>query len=138
MMCPARRQLTASEHEEQCALVEWWSLARHKWSLPDFALFAIPNGGMRHIVAGMQLKAEGVRRGVPDLFLTVPAGAWHGLYVEMKRAKGGKVTAEQAAFREFASRHGYQSRVAHGHDEARGIIVEYLRAYSPRVHPPAQ
>ena len=37
-------------------------------------LHAIPNGGNRSAVTGARLKAEGVKRGIPDLFLpfTIP------------------------------------------------------------------
>lgn len=35
-------------------------------------LFAIPDGGRRDAVTGAHLKAEGVRAGVPDMFLAVP------------------------------------------------------------------
>ena len=40
---------------------------------PQLALiFAIPNGGKRHIGTARKLKAEGVRSGVPDIFLACP------------------------------------------------------------------
>lgn len=54
-------------------------------------LHAIPNGGLRDKITAGKLKAEGVKRGIPDVFLPVPlrsATAFHcGLYVEMKRPK---------------------------------------------------
>ena len=74
-----------TEHEEQRELVRWF---RQTYS--DVRIFAIPNGGGRSKAAGGRLKAEGVSAGVPDLF--VPA--W-GLWIEMKRAKGGVVGSEQ-------------------------------------------
>jgi len=36
----------------------------------------------------------GVRRGIPDLFLSIPAYGYHGFYIELKK-QGGKPSAEQ-------------------------------------------
>src|SRR5688572_6150019 len=52
-----------TEHQEQCAVIQWWGHAHHSYQLPVFALFAIPNGGARDVITGARLKAEGVRRG---------------------------------------------------------------------------
>ena len=41
-------------------------------------LFAIPNGGARHIGTAIKLKSEGVTAGVSDLFLMIPSGQKHG------------------------------------------------------------
>ena len=68
-----------TEHEEQREYVRWFRQA-----YPEVRIMAIPNGGARSPATASRLKAEGVSPGVPDLF--VPA--W-GLWVEMKRAKGG-------------------------------------------------
>ena len=74
-----------TEHEEQRELVRWF---RQTW--PGVRIFAIPNGGARSPATAGRLKAEGVSSGVPDLFIP----AW-GLWVEMKRTKGGSLSAEQ-------------------------------------------
>lgn len=75
------------EHNEQVALMKWWSLACNRYCIAESLLFAIPNGGNRDVVTGALMKAEGVRAGVPDLFLSVPRGAYHGLFIEMKKRK---------------------------------------------------
>jgi hypothetical protein len=61
-------------------------------------LFAIPNGGARHKAIAGKLRAEGVRAGVPDICLPVPRGEYHGLFIELKRPKGGHVSEEQEAW----------------------------------------
>lgn len=76
-----------TEHEEQKALIEWsaWmSNARPELSL----MFAVPNGGDRHPAVAAKLKAEGVKAGVPDIFLPVPRNGYHGLFIELKELKG--------------------------------------------------
>ena len=70
-----------SEHEEQSLFVHWFRL---KYPKLKEALFAIPNGGHRHIKVAMTLKKEGVVPGVSVLFLMVPRETYHGAFIEMK------------------------------------------------------
>src|SRR5258707_3449513 len=39
-----RDELVPSEHQAQCAVISWWRLACVGDGLPEFALFAVPNG----------------------------------------------------------------------------------------------
>lgn len=48
-------------------------------------MYAIPNGDKRDPRIAAKLKAEGVKPGVPDIFLPVPRSVFHGLYIELKR-----------------------------------------------------
>ncbi len=110
-----------TEHQEQVMLIKWFRLA-----FPKHIIFAIPNGGARHIVAAVKLKAEGVLAGVPDLFLMVPKGEWHGMFIEMK-AKTGKVSDSQKEFINNAKEMGYLAVVCFGFDEAKTAITNYLQ-----------
>lgn len=112
-----------SEHIDQCLVVEWF-----RRQYPKYAnlLFAIPNGGDRHIATAVKLKREGVLAGVSDLFLILPAGDYHGLFLEMK-AKGGRVSEAQKAFMNNAREMGYEAQVAYGFSEAQIIIQTYLQ-----------
>ena len=111
------------EHLEQCTLIEWFDLT-HK----DLCgrLSATPNGGMRNIVVAKKLKREGVRKGFPDLTLPVPRHGKFGLYIEMKKVKGAKPSAEQSDWIEFLRAQGYRAEVCYGFDEARVVINGYL------------
>lgn len=126
----------ASEHAEQCLVIEWWARAHKTFDVPEFSLFAIPNGGARHPAVAAKLKAEGVRRGVPDLMLAVPVGRFHGLYVEMKRSDGGRTTGHQDAFAVYLVQAGYEHHIASGFDEARAAIHGYLRPLIARIARP--
>jgi hypothetical protein len=43
-------------------------------SVPEVAwAFHVPNGGHRHITVAAQLKAQGVKAGVPDILIPVPS-----------------------------------------------------------------
>jgi hypothetical protein len=89
-------------------------------------LFAIPNGGLRNKTTAARLKAEGVKPGVPDLFLSLPSGTYHGLYIEMKRSEGGKLSPEQKEMLDRFGGVGYMTVVANGADEALDAVKEYL------------
>lgn len=97
-----------TEHEEQRELVRRF---RQLW--PGVRIFAIPNGGHRNLKVAAKLKAEGVAAGVPDLY--VPE--WH-LWIEMKRQKGGALSAAQKDWIEYLTICGYRCIVAKGADDA--------------------
>ena len=119
-------QIIPTEHQEQCALFEWSAWQEGLW--PELRLLhAIPNGGKRDKVTAARLKEEGVKAGVPDLCLPVPRGGKHGLYIEMKRRKGGKVSPDQLQWLDDLMHQGYECHVCRGCDEARETILEYLR-----------
>lgn len=115
------------EHKEQVTLMQWWAMACHQFGVSEQCLFAIPNGGQRNVITGAQLKAEGVRAGVPDLFLAVPKQQNHGLFIEMKKAKGGHVSEAQKGMISMIQELGYACHVCHGWIEAKDAIERYLK-----------
>jgi len=114
----------ASEHQEQSAVIKWWWHACAGYGLPNFALFAIPNGGARDAITGSLLKAEGVRPGSPDLMLAKPADQFHGMFIEMK-VGNNKLTDEQQAFATYLRTAGYHVST---HWSA-GSAIEAIKAY---------
>lgn len=115
----------ATEHQEQVALMTWAMLLEKEYpALRN--LFAIPNGGKRHIGTARKLKAEGVKPGVPDLFLAVPSLGYHGLFIEMKRQKGGHTSDAQTERIGNLLAEGYSVVVCHGWIEAKETILNYL------------
>lgn len=114
-----------TEHEEQVALMQWAGLqaARH----PELSLLhAIPNGGHRSKAQAGKLRAEGVKAGVPDLFLPAARNGRHGLYIELKRQRGGKLGDEQAPWHAALRAQGYEVVVAKGWEAAAEEIARYL------------
>ena len=63
---------------------------------------------------------------MPDICLPVPRGKFHGLYIEMKKLKGGTVSREQKEWGAKLARQGYCWKVCHGWEEARDVLTEYL------------
>ena len=76
-----------SEATEQELVIQWcnWQQAQH----PEAGMiFHIPNGGQpEHNWEAANLKRQGVKAGVPDLFLPVAKNGYHGLFIEMKYGK---------------------------------------------------
>lgn len=119
----------------QKALVEYLD-----WALPDDAVvFAVPNGGKRHVREAARLKGLGVRAGVPDLcivwrgtalFLELKAG--RGVLSQEQRAMIAKLeycgasvwvvrAVEQAAL--VLRDHGIKLRASFGNDNARQVVA---------------
>ena len=111
-----------SEHAEQALVVYLVNEMR-----PDLGemMYAVPNGDLRHPKVAVKLKAEGVKAGVPDLVLAIPRGPYHGLYIEMKRIKGGRVSRDQVEWHERLRAQGYRVDVCYGHLEALAVIYGY-------------
>jgi hypothetical protein len=115
----------STESEEQQALFQWARLNEKNY--PELRLmYHIPNGGLRNKSVAVRLTAEGVRRGVPDICLPVARSGYHGMYIELKRRKGGIVSKEQTEWLELLAAQNYLSLVCYGWDEAREAIKDYL------------
>lgn len=115
-----------SEDEEQAAVIRWAELQMGRW--PDLEwLYHIPNGGKRGKIEAARFKAMGVKAGVPDLCLPVPKGGYHGLYIEMKRREGGKLSKDQRKWIDGLRENGYCVQRCDGHQEAVRVLGDYLR-----------
>ncbi len=112
-----------TEHQEQVLLIKWFDLQYRG----RIVLFAIPNGGQRNLLVAKKMKAEGVRAGVPDLFLAVPNKDYAGLFIEMKKEKGGVVSEYQKIMLSRLEQAGYKCTVCKGFEEAKAEIEEYLK-----------
>ncbi|EAN1747492.1 VRR-NUC domain-containing protein [Salmonella enterica] len=122
----ARRVKSNAELLEQEALIQWADLTVINGRRVGDYLVHVPNEGKRGPKAASEFKRAGGRAGYPDLILELPAGEWHGLRIEMK-AKGGKPTAAQLEWIERLRGVGYRAEVCYGFDEARIVVMDYLR-----------
>lgn len=109
-----------SEAQAQTMLFQWAAY------IPELKyMFAIPNGGSRNKIEAVNLKRQGVKKGVSDLFLPLSRGKYHGLFIEMKVGRN-KPSVEQKDFLEYVNKSGYLGVVCYGFDEAKETITKYL------------
>ena len=85
-----------------------------------------PNEGKRSFAEGRKLKQMGLSKGFPDISILEPRGEFHGLYIEMKRRKGGRVSIEQKKAIIALRVQGYRVEVCEGWEKAREVIKEYM------------
>jgi hypothetical protein len=137
-----RRAPVPTEAQEQRALIQWAAQGAPAAMRRDLELLhAVPNAGGftggfrrngRRVVGGM---AQGVKAGVPDLFLPVPRGGANGLYIEMKRRRDYRVSEEQAQWLNRLARLGYACAVACGAEAAQEAVQDYLKTGTLRGVP---
>ena len=114
------------EYAEAVAFMRWVKLneAAHpelKW------LFAVPNGGDRNVIVAAKMKAEGVKRGVPDYIWPVSSGKYSGMVIELKRASGSSASAEQLEWIDHYIDQRWYARVCKGAHEAIEAVQFYLK-----------
>lgn len=141
-----------TEHAQQTALFMWAALKETKAVYPELAnMFAIPNGGQRTQSNAANLKAEGVRSGVPDVFLAAARHGWFGLFIEMKKPpqpgkKPGVISDAQEKWSQRLRNAGYGVAFCDSFAQARAVVMEYLdgpctifgtTAANPAILPPA-
>ena len=108
-----------TEDGEQAAVIEYCELNH-------IIVVHIPNEGKRSQAYGARMQRLGMRKGFPDLFFPTPCGGCHGLFIEMKRDKKSRVTAEQKGWLSYLTLRGYVAIVCHGADEAISGINKYF------------
>jgi hypothetical protein len=115
-----------SEHTEQRALVTWAAL-QSKTIIELASLFSVPNGAYVSKAQAGKLKSEGLKSGVPDLFLAIPRQGYAGMFIELKRVTGGVVSEAQKEWHQRLAANGYHVVVCKGFDVAKEEILNYLK-----------
>lgn len=129
-MTPDELAAPGTEHAMQRAYFCWCNQQTEDPRLKR--CFAIPNGGERNKAVASRLKSEGVKSGVPDVFVPIPVGIYHGLYIEFKKPgrekhKNGGLSDEQSDWKEYFLSQNYGYFVAYSYGQAADTVVKYLR-----------
>lgn len=112
-------KLQTTEDNEQEAVVEYCEL-KH------IVAVHIPNESKRSVAYGAKMKRMGLRKGFPDLFIPTARHGFHGLFVELKVDKSGRVRPEQKAWRDYLNKQGYKALICYGAGEAIKEIEKYF------------
>jgi hypothetical protein len=119
-----------TEHEIQSQFFAWLDKVAVKlFGLPKmaggFPAWATPNAGKRSPRTGARMKREGLRAGVPDVFIAVPTEYYGGLFIEFKTAKG-RVSQAQKNMMEDLAEAGYHCAVCRSVDEGIDVVTKYI------------
>lgn len=127
------------EDEECVALVKWAETQRHKGFRVSELLILVPNGAYHGkdrkagAVVARKLREKGLQAGAFDYVLPVPLyppgakGFVPGLWLEMKRTRGGKVSDDQQAFAFRMRAFGWECEIAMGWVQAAALITRHLQ-----------
>lgn len=118
------------EYHEAVALVSWFAHEANRRGIDQRLLIHINNetGGIG-AKRGWFNKQIGVRAGVCDFCLFIPAQGYHGLMIELKApSKTARLSPAQEEMMKILSGQGYVAVVAWGWDDAKNRILGYLGA----------
>lgn len=86
------------------------------------------NGVRLTIGQAVKAKAAGMKKGYPDLFFPIRRGGYSGLFVELKRIKGGHIEPEQKVWANMLISQGYRHEFCEGAEAAWKVITDYLNS----------
>lgn len=111
------------EDSLQKRCVMWFSLQYREYAK---LLHHSPNGGKRNAIEAAKFKAMGVRAGFPDLILCIARQGYHGLFVELKTAKG-RQSDNQKYYQAVLEEQGYKYVVIRSIEDFIATINDYLQ-----------
>lgn len=132
-MAPAKAEKVKREDGEQITFI---SMVRSFYPHLSDLVMAIPNGGFRSPRLAALLKLAGVLKGAPDVLVALPMPcpgfryegtfSYPGLFIEMKRTRGGVVSEDQARVHQALRARGYRVEVCKGATEAFRVFEAYV------------
>ena len=117
---------------EQSMLFQWCELQKAKYPMLNL-LFAIPNGGSRHRLEAINLKRQGLKPGVPDIFLPYANKKYHGLFIELKYGKN-KASDKQKKWINELNNQGYYARVCVGFEKTDLLSDEIIKYVEDKLN----
>jgi len=112
------------EHETQVAFFNFIKMFEDSHKELKY-IFAVPNGGKRTEFVAKKMKAEGTKRGVPDICVPIPKNNYCGLWIEFKSSTG-RQSEEQKDFQKFLEINGYAYKICRTSAEGIEELQKYL------------
>ena len=124
-------KLVPTEDQEAEAFHRWLSAK----GIPHTHIANESGRGRQAMLRTAKLKRQGQSKGVWDYEIFVPQldGTLKEIRVELKRRKGGVVSAEQKIWGDIYERAGIPQKICRGWDEAREFTEKFLPEQYRRV-----
>lgn len=114
-----------TESKMQQQIIKWARAC--EFIYPELKLLhSIPNGAAVSANNRKRLVSEGLLKGIPDMFLPVPRGTFHGFYIELKTEKG-RLSTDQKVVIEMLKRQGFKVEIIKDFHDAVNQIENYLK-----------
>lgn len=121
-----KKDIQPTEDSIHFALVDWLKTVPYKNGFLIDYFHHSPNGGTSSPRQKAKFTRMNTLNGFPDLECFIAKGRYHGLYVELKREKGGIVSADQKRILGMLSEEGYAAVVCRGFDASVKSIEQYM------------
>lgn len=110
---------------------EWHQEAFTRWArlnqsrIPQLELYYhTPNGGRRDKKTAARLVGQGVKKGVPDIFIPAQGKGMPGIYIELK-VYGNYADKEQNEFLRAVKGQGYYACICYGWRAAAEVVDRF-------------
>lgn len=121
------------EYSQQCSVFRFAELMSNQypelsqlWSSMNGAWIPEKLGRLKWALI-KTLQAIGcLNSGYPDIGLDVARCGYHGLRIELKKKKGGKLSVKQKTWLSWLTDQGYYAVPAWGEDHAKEILMRYI------------
>ena len=120
-----KRRNAQPEAIEQAKVIAWAIANERNYPYLQLLHCSLNGVKMTKAQAGRAI-AQGMKKGVADLFLPVKMGIYGGLYIEMKSEKG-RTSIDQSKFLKAVSDNGYAVSVCYSANEAIKRIEDYYQ-----------
>ena len=118
--------MSLPESKEQELIFKWADL--QSGLMPELKLLnGSLNGVKLSIGSAIKAKRQGLRKGYPDIALPVARAGFNALFIELKKADGGRLSKEQKEWLTALKKQGNFAVCAHGASKSIEIIKAYLR-----------
>ena len=118
-----KRRNAQPEAIEQAKVIAWARASERNY--PYLQLLHCSLNGVKMTKAqAVRAVAQGMKKGVADLFLPVKKGVFSGLYIEMKSEKG-RTSLDQSKFLTAVSENDYSAHICYSAVEAIDKIKGY-------------
>lgn len=127
LVAPKQKPQMPTELESEIQKKFFEFIAIFEGRHPELRMFfSIPNGANKGFTARRLFKKTGLRSGIPDVLGCIAKQGKHGIFLEFKREKSGKISENQRRWQHDLRSWNYQVEVCYSAEEAINVVIDYL------------